>query len=312
MTVISAIKSKVPNAVKEYLESSLDDALYKVIQKHSAGIIKEHSVPAEIMTTLFNIITKSNSFYKSPKHRALYHALMESILEDEDAMDKGVADELKKRKPDDADKDECPFAGSNRGLKRQRTSKENETSKNTSATKDSFRGKSPATSSKSSKSGKSAKDQVVEPIFVQDSDNVEHDVADYANMLMDQGEDLVNTYEQPNDEIVPKNDWYKKSSSDTSPDPDIVKVNKWYGYGHLEEIIVKKADQQLYTFKEGDFKRPHLNDIEDMIFLARVDDLTLAGPAYTTLSNPQGVIYEDNLKRKRFMRADEFHKFSKE
>ncbi|GKD88429.1 hypothetical protein Tco_1363936 [Tanacetum coccineum] len=30
-TVISTIKSKVPNAVKEYLESSLDDALYKVI-----------------------------------------------------------------------------------------------------------------------------------------------------------------------------------------------------------------------------------------------------------------------------------------
>ncbi|GKF73489.1 hypothetical protein Tco_0219821, partial [Tanacetum coccineum] len=33
-------------------------------------------------------------------------------------------------------------------------------------------------------------------------------------------------------------------------------------------------------------------------------------PAYTTLSNPQGVIYEDKLKRKRFMRADELHKFS--
>ncbi|GJS20402.1 hypothetical protein Tco_0449034 [Tanacetum coccineum] len=32
--------------------------------------------------------------------------------------------------------------------------------------------------------------------------------------------------------------------------------------------------------------------------------------AYTTLSNPQGVIYEDKLKRKRFMRADELHKFS--
>ncbi|GJY14458.1 hypothetical protein Tco_0384880 [Tanacetum coccineum] len=33
-------------------------------------------------------------------------------------------------------------------------------------------------------------------------------------------------------------------------------------------------------------------------------------PAYTTLSNPQGVIYKDKLKRKRFMRADELHKFS--
>nr|GEW78395.1 hypothetical protein [Tanacetum cinerariifolium] len=33
-------------------------------------------------------------------------------------------------------------------------------------------------------------------------------------------------------------------------------------------------------------------------------------PAYTTLSNPQGVIYKDKLKRKRFIRADELHKFS--
>ncbi|GJU74147.1 hypothetical protein Tco_1265552 [Tanacetum coccineum] len=33
-------------------------------------------------------------------------------------------------------------------------------------------------------------------------------------------------------------------------------------------------------------------------------------PVYTTLSNPQGVIYEDKLKQKRFMRADELHKFS--
>ncbi|GJY53968.1 hypothetical protein Tco_0445632 [Tanacetum coccineum] len=57
-TVISTIKYEVPNVVKEYLESSLDDALYK----------------------------------------------------DEDAIDKGVADELKKRKPDDANKDEGPSA----------------------------------------------------------------------------------------------------------------------------------------------------------------------------------------------------------
>ncbi|GKE55117.1 hypothetical protein Tco_1490273, partial [Tanacetum coccineum] len=56
-------------------------------------------------TTLFKIMTKSKSFNKSPKHKALYHALMESILKVEDAMDKDVADELKKRKPDNDDKD---------------------------------------------------------------------------------------------------------------------------------------------------------------------------------------------------------------
>ncbi|GJR55849.1 retrovirus-related pol polyprotein from transposon TNT 1-94 [Tanacetum coccineum] len=46
-----------------------------------------------------------------------------------------------------------------------------------------------------------------------------------------------------------------------------VKVNEWCGYSHLEEIVVKRAYRQLYTFKEGDFKRLHLNDIEDMLLL---------------------------------------------
>ncbi|GJV29389.1 hypothetical protein Tco_1385837 [Tanacetum coccineum] len=43
----------------------------------------------------------------------------------------------------------------------------------------------------------------------------------------------------------------------------------------------------------------------------RTQDVDMSrGTAYNTLSNPQGVIYEDKLKRKRFMRADELYKFS--
>ncbi|GJX65561.1 hypothetical protein Tco_0299904 [Tanacetum coccineum] len=33
-------------------------------------------------------------------------------------------------------------------------------------------------------------------------------------------------------------------------------------------------------------------------------------PVYTTLSKPQGMIYEDKLKRKRFISADKLYKFS--
>ncbi|GJS44064.1 hypothetical protein Tco_0569107 [Tanacetum coccineum] len=46
-----------------------------------------------------------------------------------------------------------------------------------------------------------------------------------------------------------------------------VKVNIWYGYGHLKEIEVRRSNQQLYKFMEGDFPRLHLNDIEDMLLL---------------------------------------------
>ncbi|GJU83779.1 retrovirus-related pol polyprotein from transposon TNT 1-94 [Tanacetum coccineum] len=46
-----------------------------------------------------------------------------------------------------------------------------------------------------------------------------------------------------------------------------VSVKKLHGYGHLEEVVVKRADRQLYKFKEGDFVDLHLNDIEDMMIL---------------------------------------------
>nr|GEU98536.1 hypothetical protein [Tanacetum cinerariifolium] len=46
-----------------------------------------------------------------------------------------------------------------------------------------------------------------------------------------------------------------------------VKVMKWYDYSFLEEIEVRREDQQLYKFKEGDFPRLHLHDIEDKLLL---------------------------------------------
>ncbi|GJX41127.1 hypothetical protein Tco_0256117 [Tanacetum coccineum] len=44
-------------------------------------------------------------------------------------------------------------------------------------------------------------------------------------------------------------------------------VKKLHGYGHLEEIVVKRADCRLYKSKEGDFVDLHTNDIEDILFL---------------------------------------------
>ncbi|GKD40787.1 hypothetical protein Tco_1260994, partial [Tanacetum coccineum] len=46
-----------------------------------------------------------------------------------------------------------------------------------------------------------------------------------------------------------------------------VSVKKLHRYGHLEEIVVKRANRQLYKFKEGNFVDLHLNDIEDMLLL---------------------------------------------
>ncbi|GJR19649.1 putative reverse transcriptase domain-containing protein [Tanacetum coccineum] len=47
-----------------------------------------------------------------------------------------------------------------------------------------------------------------------------------------------------------------------------------HGYGYLKEIVVRRADNDLYRFKEGDFLRLRINDIEGMILLVVQNRLT--------------------------------------
>ncbi|GKF07293.1 hypothetical protein Tco_0041517 [Tanacetum coccineum] len=85
---------------KEYLGTSAED-IRKIKMEHATKQQEsKYTITSSNNTalkecdqkrTLFKTMTKSKSFDRNPKHRALYHALMESILEDEDAMDKGVA-----------------------------------------------------------------------------------------------------------------------------------------------------------------------------------------------------------------------------
>nr|GEW26479.1 hypothetical protein [Tanacetum cinerariifolium] len=113
-----------------------------------------------------------------------------------------------------------------------------------------------------------------------------------------------------------------------------VSVKKLHGYGHLEEVVVKRADRQLCKFKEGDFVDLHLNDIEYMLLLdiqrklfhinesivdfivsLRMFTRSLTFPEiefkelYTPSHKPPGVIYEDLAKQKRVMRVDKLYKF---
>ncbi|GKA34828.1 hypothetical protein Tco_0721257, partial [Tanacetum coccineum] len=53
--------------------------------------------------------------------------------------------------------------------------------------------------------------------------------------------------------------------------PSIYKYNKNYGYGYLEEIVVKRAYKKEYTFAESDFTKLNQNDIEDM-YLLKIKD----------------------------------------
>nr|GEW18039.1 hypothetical protein [Tanacetum cinerariifolium] len=67
-----------------------------------------------------------------------------------------------------------------------------------------------------------------------------------------------------------------------------LQIMEWHDYKHLDWTSVRRDDDQIYKFKEGDFKRLRLQDIEDMLLLLNKD------------------------KKNRLMRIDELHKFSDE
>nr|GEV64337.1 hypothetical protein [Tanacetum cinerariifolium] len=68
---------------------------------------------------------------------------------------------------------------------------------------------------------------------------------------------------------------------------------KWYDYGYLDEIEVRREDQNLYTFKEGDFPQLRLQDIEDMLLV-----LVLHKPTNLTLKE----CYDLNVALRMFTR----------
>nr|GEZ94544.1 hypothetical protein [Tanacetum cinerariifolium] len=46
-----------------------------------------------------------------------------------------------------------------------------------------------------------------------------------------------------------------------------LKIVEWHNYKHLDWISIRRDDDKIYKFKEGDFKRLRLQDIEDMLLL---------------------------------------------
>ncbi|GJR80944.1 hypothetical protein Tco_0151729 [Tanacetum coccineum] len=53
-----------------------------------------------------------------------------------------------------------------------------------------------------------------------------------------------------------------------------VEVMRKHRYGYLREIEVRRADNDLYTFNEGDFLRLRINDIADMLIVIVHNSLT--------------------------------------
>ncbi|GJS76946.1 hypothetical protein Tco_0726827 [Tanacetum coccineum] len=158
----------------------------------------------DLKIALYQSMHANKSFNRNPANHRLYHALMKALIEDENAMDKGVVDTVKdhKRKHDD---DEDPPTRPNQGKKtKRRRTKESKSSKKPSSTKDTPKGKAPTKGSKTSKST-STKEPIKEPIAEVVMDDVGDD-----NQLQDTSEPKTRKALNP--------DWIKQPPRPPTPD----------------------------------------------------------------------------------------------
>ncbi|GJS90515.1 hypothetical protein Tco_0773151 [Tanacetum coccineum] len=103
--------SEILKIKKEQVESQKNPQF--TIKSTDKATLEEY----DLKSALYQSMHANKSFNKNPANHRLYHALMEVLIEDENALDKGVADTVKdhKRKHDDDedDDDEDPPARPN-------------------------------------------------------------------------------------------------------------------------------------------------------------------------------------------------------
>nr|GEW26555.1 hypothetical protein [Tanacetum cinerariifolium] len=286
--------------VKELLEDAV--LATESSQPQSSYEAAATLIEFKLKNILIDKMDKSESYLAAPKHTKCYEGLIKSY---------------------DLDKTIFFTYGKVYSLKKRKTSKDAKPAKGPKA-KESQSGSSKGDKSQSKSSRKSV--QLKE---------LEFEVGD-SNMPQDQEENPGNDDEEPKEKVATKrikdmvlNIWVPvKVSYDKHA---LWGISHWreqrktfYGYGYLREIVVRRADNDLYRFNEGDFPRLRINDIEDMLLLVQnrlinlsgddISDFTIAlrmkKDPYTPYQDPQGFIYVDENGRNMLMRSDELYKFN--
>ncbi|GKC99345.1 hypothetical protein Tco_1169620 [Tanacetum coccineum] len=216
--------SSIPAIVDRYMDNKLGEVIHKAIKSHNAECRKEAQAEKheyiDLVDSFSNpviernviesleaaILARSSSQPKSTYEAAaslseadykkeLYDALLKSYNTDKDLFNTYGEVFTLKRSRDDKDKDQDPSAGSDRGTKRRKSSKEAETQKDPRSKEGMSSSSSKDTSRSHHKSsGKSA--HAEEPSHTVDDSGVQK------NQEFDTG----NNDEQPKDEAAPKNE----------------------------------------------------------------------------------------------------------
>ncbi|GJV79220.1 hypothetical protein Tco_1515090 [Tanacetum coccineum] len=166
--ITEQVKNQLPQILPEEVSNFAPQVIQKMVQESLEDVVlaKESSQPQssyeaavtltkfELKKILIDKMDKSESYLAAPEHRECYEGLIKSYDLDKTIFSTYGKVYSLKRSRKDKDKDEDPFAGSDRGLKKRKTSKDAEPIKGPKA-KESQSGSFKGTKSQSKSSGKS-------------------------------------------------------------------------------------------------------------------------------------------------------------
>ncbi|GKF58711.1 hypothetical protein Tco_0172248, partial [Tanacetum coccineum] len=119
--------SKIMPKIKKYVKAEV--LVRSTNQPQTSYVVAASLSELELKKILIDKMETNKSIDRSDTQKNLYNALAESYNTDKDIIASYADVVTLKRGRDDQDKDEDPFAGSNRGSKRRRSGKEAESSK---------------------------------------------------------------------------------------------------------------------------------------------------------------------------------------
>ncbi|GKD91533.1 hypothetical protein Tco_1367040 [Tanacetum coccineum] len=159
----------------------------------------------ELKKILINKMDESQSYLTATEHRECFDGLTKSYDLDKSLFSTYDKVYSLKRSRKDKDKDEDPFAGLDRGLKKRKTIKDAEPTKGPKAKESQYCSSSKCTKSQPKCSRKSIQ-----------SEEPEFEVAD-SDMPQDQEGNLGNDDDEPMKETVSKRDWFTKPTQPQEP-----------------------------------------------------------------------------------------------
>ncbi|GJR77643.1 hypothetical protein Tco_0090008 [Tanacetum coccineum] len=203
------VSNFAPPVIEKLMKESRDEVTLAKASSQSQSTYEAASTlrEFELKKILLDKKEKSESYMTAPEHRDYYDGLKKYYALGKDFFYSYDVYSLKRGRKD-KDKDEDPSAGSDRGLKKRKLSKDAEPTLEPKK-KDSTSGSSKGTKSQPKSTGKSV--QLEEPVF---------EVAD-SDMPNDQEGNLGDNEDEPRKETTSRHDWFKKPTPPQEPtDPN--------------------------------------------------------------------------------------------